>query len=86
VNPIQWTLACRFVPQAEEAELLFAGLAPGMLGIYQTSFRMPADAGAAPLTDILCTLASPVMSVSFHPGTPALPVFGSGSVVFVPFS
>jgi uncharacterized protein (TIGR03437 family) len=81
VNPIQWKLGCQFLPQAAPAQLLFAGLAPGMTGIYQTAFRMPSDAGAAPLSGLSCTLASPVMTVTFGPGTSAIGMYGSGSVV-----
>ncbi|HEX6986167.1 MAG TPA: hypothetical protein VF170_12375, partial [Planctomycetaceae bacterium] len=48
-NPIEWKLSCELLPWHKPAELLFAGLAPGMLGIYQTTFRMPdPPPGAAP--------------------------------------
>ena len=55
-NPITGTFACRFEPQKEDAETLFAGLAPGMIGIYQVTFRMPEDAGALPIRGIDCHL------------------------------
>jgi uncharacterized protein (TIGR03437 family) len=84
-NPIAWALSCQFLPQAEPAELLFAGMAPGLIGVYQTTFRMPADAGA-PLTDIQCTLTSPAMSATFGPGTPAPGLFGEGTVITIPLS
>ena len=32
---------CRFAPYTTDADTLFAGLAPGMIGIYQVTFRMP---------------------------------------------
>jgi uncharacterized protein (TIGR03437 family) len=56
LNPILGTLNCRFDPQATDAEILFAGLAPGMIGIYQVSLRMPADAGVTPIGDAMCTI------------------------------
>jgi len=86
VNPIQWDLSCRFVPQTRPAQLLFAGMAPGMIGIYQTAFRMPSDAGAMPVNGLSCTLASPSMSVTFGPGTSAMGMCGSCSVVVIGFS
>ena len=53
-DPIAGSFACRFLPQQENAETLFAGLAPGTIGIYQVAFRMPADAGA-PIAGIQCS-------------------------------
>jgi uncharacterized protein (TIGR03437 family) len=84
-NPIQWKLACRFLPQQQPAELLFAGLAPGTLGIYQTAFRIPSDTGTAPLTGIECNLASPSMSVTFGPGLPIWGIMSGGASFGVPF-
>jgi uncharacterized protein (TIGR03437 family) len=69
-NPIQWKLSCRFLPQQQPAELLFAGLAPGTLGIYQTAFRIPPGTRTTPFTGIECNLASPSMIVVFGPGIP----------------
>ncbi len=87
VNPIQWDLRCQFLPQTKPAELLFAGMAPGMIGIYQTAFRMPSDAGVGPINGLQCELASPSMSVDFGPGTSARGMCGSCGVVIVgPFS
>jgi len=43
IAPIRETLKCHFSPQTQPAETIFAGLAPGMIGIYQATFRMPAD-------------------------------------------
>ena len=84
VNPIQWSLSCQFLPQAHPAQLLFAGMAPGLVGVYQTAFRIAADAGTAPITSLTCTLASPVASVTFGPGTPAVGMPGSGFFVVSP--
>jgi uncharacterized protein (TIGR03437 family) len=78
-NPIQFKLACRFLPQSQPAELLFAGVAPGMVGIYQTAFRIPSDAGAGPLTGIECVLSTPIIAVPFGPGIPVRGLMGSGS-------
>jgi len=68
-NPVTGTFACRFQPQKEDAETLFAELAPGMIGIYQVAFRMPADAGAAPITGIACNLQTPGGGSSIGVGT-----------------
>jgi uncharacterized protein (TIGR03437 family) len=56
--PIQGTLTCQFQPEAEPATTLFAGLAPGMTGIYQVAFRMPADAGPV-WTGLSCEVIIP---------------------------
>jgi uncharacterized protein (TIGR03437 family) len=51
-NPILGTFTCRFKPQQQDAETLFAGLAPGMIGIYQVSLRIPSDASSGLITGI----------------------------------
>lgn len=84
INPIQWNLSCQFLPQTHPAQLLFAGMAPGLIGVYQTAFRIPSDAGAAPVTGLTCALASPGMTVTFGPGTPTVGMPGSGFIVFPP--
>jgi uncharacterized protein (TIGR03437 family) len=58
LRPIVGTITCRFLPQSSDAETLFAGLAPGFVGAYQVTFRMPADAGTAPLTGLHCDFRS----------------------------
>lgn len=65
IIPIDSDLRCRFTPQQTDAETLFAGLAPGLIGIYQVSFRMPADAGTVPLTGMNCQLGGPSGGASF---------------------
>ena len=82
LNSIQWNLSCQFQQQTQPAQLLFAGMAPGLIGVYQTAFRIPADAGSAPVTGLACTLASPAMTATFGPGTPAPGMPGSGFIVF----
>ena len=73
VNPIQWDLSCRFLPQEKPAELQFAGIAPGLLGVYQTAFRISIDAGDAPMTGIECTLTTPGgRAAKFGPGIPTV--------------
>jgi uncharacterized protein (TIGR03437 family) len=57
-SPIMGTFTCQFRPEAEPAKTLFAGLAPGMVGVYQVAFQMPADAGPA-WTGITCNLNIP---------------------------
>jgi uncharacterized protein (TIGR03437 family) len=54
--PIENTLRCQFSPQPAPLETLFAGLAPGMLGVYQMTFRVPDDAGTAPVSGIGCSI------------------------------
>jgi uncharacterized protein (TIGR03437 family) len=55
-NPITGSLTCQFRPQAEAATTLFAGLAPGTIGVYQVNLQLPADVGAAPITGLSCAL------------------------------
>ena len=43
LRPIDGYVHCVFTPHTTDAETLFAGLAPGMVGIYQLTFRFPAD-------------------------------------------
>jgi uncharacterized protein (TIGR03437 family) len=81
-NPIEWKLGCEFLPDRQPVAPIFAGLAPGMLGIYQTTFRMPA--GVAQSTAFRCVLESPVMKAAFGPGLPVPFLYGSGVVVGIP--
>ena len=79
-NPIAWELQCEFLPGHQVPNLLFAGLAPGMLGIYQTTFRMPSTpVGDATLTGFGCVLRSPGMAAGFGPGTPATASMEAGA-------
>jgi uncharacterized protein (TIGR03437 family) len=57
-EPIQFPLTCTFTPQTTPAETLFAGLAPGLIGIYQAAFRIPADSNTQPFNGMQCTLGS----------------------------
>lgn len=43
LRPVDGYVHCAFTPNTTDAETLFAGLAPGMVGIYQLTFRFPAD-------------------------------------------
>src|SRR5262249_50694332 len=72
LRPIQWNLSCQFVPQTSPADVLFAGLAPGMVGVYQVTLRVPADTSTAPLSGLQCRLAAGNQSVLFGPGLPAI--------------
>jgi uncharacterized protein (TIGR03437 family) len=65
--PLNGSITCTFqerrtslVPPTPQgpAETLFAGLAPGLIGTYQVTFRMPARAGQGPLQSINCDLAT----------------------------
>jgi uncharacterized protein (TIGR03437 family) len=83
-NPILFQLSCRFLPQEQWATPLFAGLAPGMLGIYQAAFRLPSEPVAGGLTGIECALSTPVMTGLFGPGFPLRGLYANGSVVITP--
>jgi uncharacterized protein (TIGR03437 family) len=54
VRPLAGSVHCLFTPHTTEAETLFAGLAPGMVGIYQVSFRFPSDTPDIAPTGIRC--------------------------------
>lgn len=66
--PIQSAFSCVFTPQTTPAETLFAGLAPGLVGIYQVSFQMPNDPDTAPLNGIECSMGGPGGGSSFGVG------------------
>jgi uncharacterized protein (TIGR03437 family) len=63
--PIAGQLTCRLLPQQSAMETLFVGLAPLMIGIYQATFRMPADASDAPVIGLDCSLVSKSGSANF---------------------
>jgi uncharacterized protein (TIGR03437 family) len=42
--PIRGHFTCRFSPYTQDAATLFAGLAPGLTGIYQVTFQMARSA------------------------------------------
>ncbi len=56
--PIRGRITCRFTPYTQDAETLFAGLAPGFIGIYQVTFRMPSGANPGKLTGGRCEVQS----------------------------
>lgn len=41
LRPIRWRLSCQFLPQTSPSDVLFAGLAPGTIGVYQVTLRVP---------------------------------------------
>jgi len=60
LRPIDGYMHCTFTPHTTDAETLFAGLAPGMVGIYQVTFRFPADTPAdVPPTGMRCGFNTP---------------------------
>ncbi len=60
LRPIDGYVHCAFTPNSTDAETLFAGLAPGMIGIYQLTFRFPADTPTdAPPTGMRCGFNTP---------------------------
>jgi uncharacterized protein (TIGR03437 family) len=68
--PLDGQITCTFlaqqtstsgrVSQQSTAETLFAGLAPGLIGTYQVSFRMPPDAGQGQINGARCQLTTPL--------------------------
>lgn len=52
---IREPITCTFFPYTEPAETLFAGLAPGMVGIYQINFRLPAEPDRGRIVGGSCT-------------------------------
>jgi uncharacterized protein (TIGR03437 family) len=86
LRPIQWGLSCQFVPQTAPADVLFAGLAPGMIGVYQVTLRVPSDPAA--MTNLQCTLTAGRQGVTFGPGLPTYGIrsgaFGFGGPGIVP--
>ena len=67
--PLNGSFTCTFSQQPSSsgqaqsqspAETLFVGLAPGLIGIYQVAFRMPADAGQGRIFGITCQLTTPL--------------------------
>jgi uncharacterized protein (TIGR03437 family) len=65
VLPIQGQFRCRFNPYPTDAEVLFAGLAPGFIGVYQINFRLPSGADPGPLTSGQCSWNSAGSSGGF---------------------
>lgn len=65
LRPITGTFQCRFFPFRAPAETLFAGLAPGLAGIYQVTFRFPNETPSGPLTGGDCSLSGPEGSAGF---------------------
>ncbi|MCW5982485.1 MAG: hypothetical protein KIT09_30645 [Bryobacteraceae bacterium] len=63
--PIEGSFRCRFLPYATDAETLFAGLAPGLTGIYQVNFRLPQEPASGPITGGFCSYDSASGSGSF---------------------
>ena len=53
--PIQGQFHCHFNPYGANADTLFAGLAPGLIGFYQVNFRLPSEPDPGPITGGVCT-------------------------------
>jgi uncharacterized protein (TIGR03437 family) len=72
LRPLDGFVHCLFTPlHATEAETLFAGLAPGMVGIYQVSLRFPADTPDVAPTGIRCEINTRgYRSILQSPGVP----------------
>lgn len=57
-NRLLGPVECRFLPHPLPSETLYGGLAPGMIGIYQLSFRMPSEVGSGLLTGLQCRIGT----------------------------
>lgn len=66
---IQGQFRCQFAPHGAYSDTLFAGLAPGTIGLYQVTLRMPPSAGA-PVTGGRCDTASGTLTFSVAPVSP----------------
>jgi len=47
LRPILGQLTCQFLPGQSPMKTLYVGLVPLMIGLYQVTLQMPADAGKA---------------------------------------
>jgi uncharacterized protein (TIGR03437 family) len=63
--PIEGDIICRFSPYTSDAETVFAGLAPGLTGVYQVTFRMPLGPHPGRLTGGSCKITSQNSSANF---------------------
>jgi uncharacterized protein (TIGR03437 family) len=72
LNPIQGTLACQF--GGNIADTVFAGLAPGMIGIYQATFRIPAGGAAPQFNSLVCVLSNTAGSSLFTLSSVTVPI------------
>jgi len=59
LSPIRAQLTCSFMPHTNPVETVSASLAPGMIGVYQATFRLPDNAAAATLIGASCELCGP---------------------------
>jgi len=55
VLPIAGTFRCHFNPYSNDADTLFAGLAPSLIGFYQVNIKLPNESDPGPITGGLCT-------------------------------
>lgn len=53
--PIRGQFHCHFNPYGANADTLFAGLAPGLIGFYQVNFRLPSEPDPGPIAGGVCT-------------------------------
>lgn len=65
LRPIIGQLTCQFLPSQSPMKTVYAGLAPLMIGLYQVTFQMPADAGKVPVTALQCSVSGPGGGGSF---------------------
>jgi uncharacterized protein (TIGR03437 family) len=65
-SPILGKLVCDFPPHTNPVETVSASLAPGMIGVYQATFRLPANAAPATLIGANCELCGPCEGRAFE--------------------
>jgi uncharacterized protein (TIGR03437 family) len=68
--PIQGTITCQFLPQASNAQTLFAGLAPELLGVYQIDFQLADEGVPVTVTGINCKLVAGGSTMTFRASGP----------------
>ena len=64
-SPIRAKLTCSFPPHTNPFETVSAGLVPGAIGLYQATFRLPANAVPSTLIDAECQLCGPCEGTPF---------------------
>ena len=70
---IQGQFRCRFKPYSQDAETLFAGLAPSLTGIYQINLRLPSGPDPGPITEGVCTWSGSGIEGGFNFFVPVKP-------------
>ena len=70
IIPIEGAITCQFLPQSSNAQTLFAGLAPSLVGIYQVDFQLADEGIPVNVTGINCTIIVGGVKGTFHASGP----------------